>query len=113
MTGSGTGSPERRRSLVAGASTFGQHVLTFCAVMGVLWVAAKPAAQDFVESAVDSRISAIEHSIIALQQQQTSSDVSQAEIHRQIEQLLREQKEAGRSTDQIVRLLQQLLAEQR
>lgn len=91
-----------------GVEALGRHFLTFCAVMGVLWVGGKPALGQFVNDTVDARIGKVESSILALQNQQTTSAVAQAGIKVQLEQLLREQQASGRDTDRIIQLLQQL-----
>lgn len=97
-------------SLRSGAATLGQHVLTFCAVMGVMWTMARPAAQQFVENTLSERISSIESQITALQQQQTASDIAQNEVRRRLEEIVRQQRAEGVSDDEILRLLRAMSA---
>lgn len=89
-------------------NALGRHFLTFCAVMGVLWTAGRPLAQDFIEDTVDGRLGKLEQSIIGIQGQQTASDIAQNQMRLQLEQLLKEQTEAGRDNTEILRLLRGL-----
>ncbi len=89
-------------------AALGRHFLTFAAVMGVLWTAGRPLAQQFIEDTLDTRIGKLEQAIVGIQQQQTSDDIAQNAMRQQLEQLLQEQRTAGRDDAEILRLLRSL-----